>query len=721
MSKKVMPIGVFFAFLLLFYLPGNARNAIPQQSDTTIIDTMVYEMEEVVVTATRYEKKIIDIPYPVVRFDNVDFQYARKVGVSDVLTSVPGLLLQSRYGNHDVRISIRGFGSQSNSGIRGVRILLDGIPESEPDGQTRIEAIDFNSVGRIEIVKGNLSSLYTNAPGGVVNFLNDIYFPRSFVVSFNDFGSFNLRRNGFKAGIRTKDYAFLLTYSYHNYKGYRAHSEDYWHIVNSVLDIPLTSRSNLQLLGYYVSGLIRLPGSLTKEEFEEDPFQAAEREEKLDFRRVSQKGRFGIRYSTFFDTAKNNELQFTLYGTIKQFDRPGNKYKIITRYGIGGRFRFLNRSVIFGRKNEFSFGGDLLHQTGPVESYDNFGGAKGDILSSLLNSIVANRGFFIQNSLNLMEDKLDLLFTGRYEEIAVKTEDRLQAVRSDEVRYDEFTPKIGLIYKFTPSLALYGSYGRSFNVPAKNELENPPSFDINDPYLGKLLNHRLRPSKTKNMEAGIKYRQRRDRDDFFSHLKMEITAFNYRIEDEIVPFEILSEVFYRNSAVTNRRGLEIGADLRIYKGLNINLAYTLSDYRYDRYIARSIELDSTGNFVFRDRDFTGNIVPSIPRHNLFLAASYEHALSPHLTAFGKISHWYTSGLYVDDRNSDITDGFRLLNTAWGIHFKMTPIDILLSFGIDNILDKTYVAFTNTNSADQRFYEAGAPRNFFGSVKLGYLF
>ncbi len=120
--------------------------------------------------------------------------------------------MQSRYGNHDVRISIRGFGSRSNSGIRGVRILLDDIPESEPDGQTRIEAIDFNSIGSIELAKGNASSLYTNAPGGVVNFINDIDFQRSSAINFNQFGSFDLRRNGFKTAIRTDNYGFLTTY-----------------------------------------------------------------------------------------------------------------------------------------------------------------------------------------------------------------------------------------------------------------------------------------------------------------------------------------------------------------------------------------------------------------------------------------------------------------------------------------------------------------------------
>ncbi|RMG32759.1 MAG: TonB-dependent receptor, partial [Methanobacteriota archaeon] len=532
MISKEIPFLSMLILLFLSFTPTVAQ--IATSEDTSLVDTTVYQAEEVVVTATRYEKKIIDIPYPVTFFDNVDFQYSRKVSVNDVLSSVPGVLLQSRYGNHDVRISIRGFGSQSNSGIRGVRILLDGIPESEPDGQTRIEAIDFNSVGRIEIVKGNLSSLYTNAPGGVVNFLNDIYFPRSFVVSFNDFGSFDLRRNGFKMGIRTKDYAYLLTYSYHNYKGYREHSEDFWHIVNSVLDVPLTDQSQLQLLGYYVNGLIRLPGSLTKEEFEKDPFQAPERETKLDYRRVSKKGRVGIRYHTYLDDRRNKELQLTLYGTIKQFDRPSTSYKIITRYGLGGRFHFLLKSEFFGKRNEFSIGGDMLHQTGPVEKYDNIAGSKGDILKSITNSIVANRGFFIQNSLTLWEDRLDMLFTGRYEKISVKTEDRLQAVRSDEVNFEDFTPKIGLIYKFTPSIALYGSYGQSFNVPAKNELDNPPSFDPNDPYIGKHLNHHLNPSRAQNSEIGLKMSLRRKNSTFFSRIRSEITFFNYHIKDEIV-------------------------------------------------------------------------------------------------------------------------------------------------------------------------------------------
>ncbi|HFE63567.1 MAG TPA: hypothetical protein ENK14_04020, partial [Caldithrix sp.] len=481
--------------LVIFFIAGSwvriypqSRTSQPHDSTKTAPDTLHYELDEVVVTGTRYSKKIIDIPYSVTRLENRQFEYNRKVGVNDVLGSVPGLFLQSRYGNHDVRISIRGFGSRSNSGIRGVRILLDGIPESEPDGQTRIEAIDFNSVGRIEIVKGNASSLYTNAPGGVINFINDIYFPSTFFVNFNEFGSYGLRRNGFKTGIRTKNYAFLLTYNNHNFDGYREHSEDYWHIVNTVLETTPNERTDLQILGYFVDGHIRLPGSLNREEYRQNPAQAAQREVDFDFQRVSKKGRVGLRFRTFFDQAQNNELEITAYGTIKYFERTSRSYRIINRFGLGASFRFVNRSHIFGRRNEFSVGGDLLHQTGPIEFYTNINGKKSDVLTGLTDETIGNSGIFFQNSLNLYRDRMDVLLTGRYDRVLFDQKNQLLAAQNDRRTFDAFTPKIAFNYKLSPYLGIYTSFGLSFESPAGNELDNYPLSS--NP--GKLINPDLK-------------------------------------------------------------------------------------------------------------------------------------------------------------------------------------------------------------------------------------
>lgn len=679
-------------------------------------DTLFYQTDDVIVTGTRIHKKIIDIPYSVTRISNMQYKYEKKVSIGDVLSFVPGVFLQSRYGNHDVRISIRGFGSRSNTGIRGVRILLDGIPESEPDGQTRIEAIDFNSVGSIEIVKGNSSSLYTNAPGGVVNFINDINFPQTFAINFNDFGSYDLRRNGFKAGVRTDDYGLLTTYTYHHYKGYREHSEDFWHILNTVYEVFPGKHTNFQVLGYFVQGLIRLPGSLTKEEFEEDHLQAAQQEILRDSRRITKKGRIGLKYTTKFGKNLNHEIEITPYGTIKYFERTARTYRILNRYGLGATVRYVNRSTFLNRQNEFSIGTDVLYQTGPIEEYRNLNGRKDDQNIGITNETIGNSGVYVLNNFDIMPDKMSLLVSARYDNVYFDQKDQLLESRNDLRRFEEVTPKAALNYKLTPSVALYTSFGLSFDSPAANELANYPASSN----AGKLLNPDLQPQNSKNFEIGIKGHLIYPDQKFFRNIFFETTFFNSIIDDEIVPFEVLGEVYFRNSAQTMRRGIEFGTNTEVLRGLRLAVSYTFSDFKYESYTAQTIEIVG-GQFVSEEKDFSDSKPPSIPEHNLLISFSYERNIVGNLTGFGKVSTQYVSGMYVDDQNTDKTDSYHIYNTTAGFDLQLNRFNIRLSGGVQNIFDLRYVGFININSTNHRFYEAGEPRNYFASLNLGYTF
>lgn len=677
------------------------------------LDTVELLIDEVVITGTRISKKIIDIPYSVVRLNYVDYKYDKKLGIDEVLSSVPGMFMQSRYGNHDVRVSIRGFGSKSNSGIRGVRILLDDIPESEPDGQTRIEAIDFQSVGRIEIAKGNLSSMYTNAPGGVVNFINDIDFMRTHGVQFNQFGSFGLQRNGVKVGLRTEDYGLLTTYSNHHFEGYRAHNNEQWNILNTVLEARPSDHSKLKLLLYYADGQIKLPGSLTREEYDEDPFQADQRAIDRDSKRLSTKGRLGIRYNTSFGRKLQNVFELTAYGTIKYFERTAKEYRIINRYGLGVRANYLNKTKILERTNEFSVGADLLFQPARTEYYDNINGKKGDQLFQLYNEKIYNNGFYLSNNYEILKQRLFVLVTGRYDRINFKLQEETLPSRADSRTFNAFMPKLAFNYKLTPEISVYTSYGLSFDSPAKNELE---SFDP-----AKLYNSQLKAQETRSFEMGIKGNLIRRQAAYFKRLLFELTLFNMNIENEVVPFEVFSEVYFRNAAKTSRRGLEAGTRIEIVKALNLTLSYTFSDFSYSNYKALAIEIDTAGNLSESEQDFSGHIVPSVPRNNLFVALSYSYPIYQKVHVFAKLGYTGISGLWVDDANSDKTDGYRLINSQLGFDMVFGKFNLLLSGGVHNMLDEAYVGFTNTNSAERRFYEAGAPRNYFVSLNIGYRF
>ncbi len=676
-------------------------------------DTISHQLEEVVVTGTRTQQKAIDIPYSVMSLSRVDYKYDRKVSISDVLGFVPGVFMQSRYGNHDVRISIRGFGSRSNTGIRGVRILLDGIPESEPDGQTRIEAIDFNAVGKIEIVKGNSSSLYTNAPGGVVNFINNIYSPLNYITQFNEIGSYGLRRNGLKINLRTREYRMILTYTYHNYKGYREHSPDYWNIINSVVEVTPGENSRLELLGYFVGGVIKLPGSLKLTEFEQNPFQAAPDEKNFDYRRTTKKGRVGIRYNKFFGNNNSNEIEVTGYGTIKYFERVDKRYRIFNRWGLGGTTKYINRTQIFGNKNELTLGIDLFYQTGPIEIYQNVNGLKTDQLRDITDETISNTGFFIQDLYYVIPDRLSLLISGRHDNVTFYDVARLAESRNSIRKFNAFTPKIGWNYKLKSDLAFYGNFGLSFDVPAGNELDNFPTSSDNG---AGLLNPDLKPQRSINFEVGLKGRLNFPGSEIFSENIFDLTFFNSVIRDEIVPFEVFGNVYYRNSAKTQRTGIEFGSDSKLIDGFKLKTSYTYSRFKYVDYSAMVVRSDLT----ISEEYFSGNFVPSVPEHNLNIGLNYEKVISLNTEFFAKLSYQFVSGMYVNDKNEEKTNSYNLFNLLAGFDQKFGNFNILLSGGVNNLLNRKYVGFININSTSGRFYELGEPRTYFITLNLGYI-
>lgn len=686
----------------------------------SIKDSVKYETDEIIISGTRTEQKLIDIPYPVNLINKDDFKYTRNLGINDVLSTTPGLFLQSRYGNHDVRISIRGFGSRSNTGIRGVRVLLDGIPESEPDGQTRIEAIDFNALGSIEVVRGNASALYTNAPGGVINFISDIKFYKPFVWSFNEFGDFGMRKNSLKFGVATNSLRFMSAFTYTNYRGYREHSEEYQKIFNSVLETEVGSVSTLSVLTNFVSGAIRLPGSLTLSQFETNPNQANATDRGRDAKRDSRKGRLAVRFNTLFGKNLNNEAEATGYVTIKDFDRTAKTYRLFSRYGLGGSFKFINKSEVAGRKNEFSIGGDLFYQTGPIEEYENISGTRGDNLLAVSDETITNAGAYFSNQFNIVKGKLDFLFTGRYDNVVFHVDDRLAGIRTSQRNFNRFTPKFAFNYKLTPYWAVYTSFGLGFDTPAGNELDNYPfSSDEN---LG-ALNPDLNAQNSLNFELGTKGNFLNYDSKWFTNNIFELALYRLQIENEIVPFIVSNAAYFRNAAKSNRMGVEFGLTTNIIGGLKLKTAYNFSDFKYDEYSA--LIFDVNGNTY--TRDYTGNIAPSVPKHYLSSDLIYNHNFTKSVSAFVKFNYTYVDGMFTDDENSAKTGAYILLNSGLGLDININNFNIVANAGLNNLTDRKYAAYININAdpdkaIDKRtFYEAGAPRSFFAGINLGYNF
>ncbi|WP_177181109.1 TonB-dependent receptor plug domain-containing protein [Parapedobacter koreensis] len=121
-------------------------------------------LEEVVVTATRTDKKIEELPIPITTVSSREIQNRGIVRLNEILAEQTGLAL---VGDHGTGVQMQGFDAQYTM------ILIDGEPViGRTSGTLELSRITMGNIDRIEIVKGPSSSLYgSEAMAGVINII----------------------------------------------------------------------------------------------------------------------------------------------------------------------------------------------------------------------------------------------------------------------------------------------------------------------------------------------------------------------------------------------------------------------------------------------------------------------------------------------------------------------------------------------------------------------
>ncbi|MCX6304346.1 MAG: TonB-dependent receptor [Bacteroidetes bacterium] len=534
------------------------------------------------------------------------------------------------------------------------------------------------------------------------------------ILQFNRFGSFGAYNNGIRAVVRAGNYNLLAGYNYTNFDGYRVHSNAYAHNLNLVVETTPTVNTRLRILGNYINGEARMPGSLTKSEFGQDPLQADPRAVGRDEKRATSKGNLNINYSALFGKFLNQRIEISGNGQIEYFIRSTKEYKITTRYILGLQARYVLYGLLWRRKSEFSAGAELFHQPETKEEYENLGGIKSDWIEQIEIEKTSIASCFVSENYELVKKKLYVLLTARYDHVIYSVAQELAPSLSDTKRYNAFTPEIELNYTVIPAITLFTSCERNFRNPTDKELESPNQSS--------LYNAELRPQTSTTLSIGMKSAfVKNDTARFFRALHFDAVVFRSFIDDEIVPYEIFGDEFYRNASKTNRVGFTLNGRLEIFTGLTFSADYTYSRFIYRTYTANAWETDTSGTLVLNYHDFAGKTEPDIPVNNLALSLLYKHPAGKKTAIFAKIGYSYISGLWVDDANTDQTRPYSLVNAALGTDLKLGHFMLSVSAGVNNLFDQVYVGDATTNSADKRYYNAGAPQSFFGSVNIGYLF
>lgn len=146
-----------------------------------------FTLDPMVITATRTEKRDVDVPASTTILSNQDLKNTGAQNLQVALGRVPGLIYKTfspgggAMGTMANEIAIRGVSN-------GTLVMLNGTPMNLR-GKYFLDAIPVENVERVEIVKGGAGVLYgSEAMGGVINIITKKEFTNSVSVGYGNYG-----------------------------------------------------------------------------------------------------------------------------------------------------------------------------------------------------------------------------------------------------------------------------------------------------------------------------------------------------------------------------------------------------------------------------------------------------------------------------------------------------------------------------------------------------
>ncbi|MET0311149.1 MAG: TonB-dependent receptor [Burkholderiaceae bacterium] len=673
----------------------------------------------VTVTATRVEALPFDVPasVDVIGGDELRAGGRAQVNLAESLSLVPGLQARDRQNQaQDMQLSVRGFGARSTFGVRGVRIYVDGIPATLPDGQGQLSHIDIGSAGRLELLRGPFSVLYGNSSGGVLQVFTEEGEGEPAVTPSFALGSDGLRRSGIKLSGASGSVGYVFSAGRLGYDGWRDHAESSRRSFNTRLDWSLAEGRKLTLVANSLRLQAQDPLGLSRAQFENRPRGADAAAFTFDTRKDVQQDQLGLVYEHRVDAS--NRLRFMVYAG----ERSTGQYQAIP---VATQAGATHPGGVIDLDRTYS--GTDLRWTGQLSpslevvaglawdaldedrrGFRNYTGAGATLATGVLGELrrdernrVTSTDPYVQGTWKF-GDRWTMNAGVRRSTVKFRSDDRyVTAANGDdsgEARYAQTLPALGVAFAGSPNLRLYAALGRGFETPTLNEIAYRPSGAPGP-------NFALRPSRSRNAEAGVKWRSPQE-----ATWRTEAAAalFHTATSDEIVTqTNAGGRSTFQNAGATRRKGIEVSGAAR--KGpWNAQAALTLLDAKYrDGFLTCA----ATPCLAPALAVPAGNRIPGLARTVL----SAELGWRPARGWNAGVDMRYLSKVFVNDANSDAAPSFAVAGANLGYVFDVRGWDLAAGLRVDNIAGRKYAGSVIVNDGNGRFFEPAAGRTWVASI------
>jgi iron complex outermembrane recepter protein len=682
--------------------------------------------EQLVVTATRSEQRIADVPASVNVVTNEQIEQSPAVVADDVLRQIPTFSLFRRTSSIAANptaqgVSLRGIGP---SGVSRTLVLLDDIPFNDPFGGwvywTRVPMMNAE---RIEVIDGATSSLYGNyAMGGVINIVTNRPTPATLI---------------FKPQYGNRATPKMDLFASH-----------VWGKLGVTFDA-----TTLQTDGYKIVA-----------EEERGPI---DNEANVEYQNVSVKvdynptDRFGVFLRAgVFDEERNNGKIGELNNTNWKYASGGARVRLADGSNIEARLFFDNEDFF---QNTFA-----VPAATPPRSQSNLTLEK-TVPSTAVGSMVTwSRPFQLGNFAHVISAGTDFRhidgdsdeltyalatgltplvhrvaggtqrFVGVFAQDLIEVTPRLQLTLSARVdrwrNYDAHnlettlatnlptaanraslaeksdtavSPRMAALYRVNDRVSLWGSISNGFRAPTLKELYSP--FRVGQVLT--LSNEALGPERLIGQEAGISVAPT-------SNVTVRGTFFNNRVND---PIANVTAAVNNVPATPGCAGVPTCRQLQNLGATNISgfqtdVAYRVSGnwgvsagYVFDLAKVHESKVDAAGN------DLTGKYLAEVPKHRLSFQASYTN---PRYGNFA-IENQFVGHQFDDDLNTaQIFQGIAGKAEVGLPKYSVTNLtvgrtitrNVDVFFGVQNLFGTTYYVGTNPTTI-------GTPRLVNGGIRL----
>ena len=685
-DQKNIIVTITTALIILLQLSAFSQKKF---NDTSIIG-------EVVVTATRTEKSIGDIPVPIQVISKKFIQQTGSQKLIDILQQQTGLVLA----DNPLGQALQGYPNPFGSGIQlqgldpaYTLILLDGEPLTGRNaGILNLGRVAVGNIQQIEIIKGPATSLYgSDALAGVINIITEK--PTTNIASIQVHRASN-NTWGFTSNNTIKKNKTVLQLFANRYSssGYDLDKTIYGKTVD-----PYRNYSFAVKLFYDINARTQLQSSarvFTQKQFNNYLVYTSNQPETVD--------------------GSTNESDWSLNNQLSH--RFSKKVKLVSRFYVTG---YQDNATVFLQKNDSLFDKSFLHQFLLKPELQLELGEKQN------EQFITGLGYnyeTIDASRYAAEKRFNSFYVFSQKEWhPISNLNITLGARLDKnsLYKAQFNPKLALAYKPLEKLTLIASIGSGFKAPdfrqqflyftnslvgytllGANELNNglvqlkqqgqiDASVDLT-PYLtdhtllpersvGTNVGFRLKPGNNTMINAGV---FRNDISNLIDRYNLPFTKTN---NQSIYSYVNVNRVF--------TQGFECSISQKILDLFTINAGYQYLEAKDKDVIERIKE----NKIVKRDPvTFASTYVSSSEYGGLFnrskhsanlqlMYSNKQHWLNGSIRAVyrGRFGYSDINGDNILDDDREYVKGYILLNSSISIAFKN---GLQLQTGSDNILN-----------------------------------